>query len=261
MGTSYLIKEETLQSIADSIRQKMEESVQIAVSDFADKILKIETGTDTSDATATAADLASDKTAYVDGEKIVGELPNLVKFWQEDSMGYTMTLSGDTNVANGWSFNANFTTKKSGIFYSGETFAFPVTVKVSGMVPFASSIEAARNDMGMTIVSEGGFYRLRPNASFSPEKQYCILGKTQRSQYIGSTENIVEGDFVLVNLLGTFKGTMSDYTYDQTGALIVSGERSFTISGINGEYFLAASGGALLTFDPTITIESVVIGV
>ena len=48
MGTSYLIKEETLQNIADSIRQKTDEPAQIAVSDFADKILKIEAGADVS---------------------------------------------------------------------------------------------------------------------------------------------------------------------------------------------------------------------
>ena len=40
--------------------------------EYATKILSIQTGTDTSDATATASDLVLDKTAYAQGNKLVG---------------------------------------------------------------------------------------------------------------------------------------------------------------------------------------------
>lgn len=85
MGTSYLIKEETLQNIADSIRQKTDEPAQIAVSDFADKILKIEAGADVSGTVNnlisvhnTATDSHSDIREAINGKLNTSELSNAI---------------------------------------------------------------------------------------------------------------------------------------------------------------------------------------
>lgn len=68
----YTIEDTTLSAIADAIRSKEGSSELIAVLEMAQRILDIQTGIDTSDATATEADVLNGQTFYANGVKKTG---------------------------------------------------------------------------------------------------------------------------------------------------------------------------------------------
>ena len=82
--------------IANAIRNKTGNTATMTPRDFADGVMAIETssgggtGIDTSDATATSNDILLDKTAYANGEKIVGTIPT---YNNEHENGYVQTIN------------------------------------------------------------------------------------------------------------------------------------------------------------------------
>ena len=72
--TEYLVNEIDLSNVATAIRQKTGGATLISFPD--EYISGIESLTNTNDATATDSDVLANKTAYANGQKLYGSLPN-----------------------------------------------------------------------------------------------------------------------------------------------------------------------------------------
>ena len=86
--TKVLITTSLLDDLADAIAVKSGENTPMTIAEMTDAVEGISTGTDTSDANATASDIRSGKSGYVNGTKVNGSLTS------RDST--SLSASGDT---------------------------------------------------------------------------------------------------------------------------------------------------------------------
>lgn len=121
---------EFLTNIANAIRKKKGTSALIPAPNFAAEIESIETGIDTSDATATAGDILNGKTAYGASEKLTGTIPT--------KTASNITVSGRTvTVPKGY-----YASQASKSIVAATQATPTISVSSSGLIT-ASSTQAA----------------------------------------------------------------------------------------------------------------------
>lgn len=205
----YVIEDTTLIGIADAIREKEGSTAAIPVPGMKQRILDIQTGIDTSDATATEPEVTEGETFYANGEKKTGTMPKIAGIETELAAGESYDIPLGKHDGTG-----KVTAKDLASQTEGDATAGNI---LSGKKAWVNGVEITGN------IKSIGAATIMPGT----ESQYIDPGV-----YISGTQTI-KGDISLkasnIKKGATIFGVAGSYTSDATAAAgdILSGETAY----------------------------------
>ena len=239
----YVIEDTTLIGIADAIREKEGSIAAVPVLGMRQRILDIQTGIDTSDATTTEPEVVAGETFYADGEKKTGTMPKITGITTELAAGESMDIdlgyhdgTGKVKAKDlasqtvGDGVAADIRTGKK-VWVNGE--------EVTGIMPDhnldnttvewrLSSVPPGGGDASMVVDVEEGYYEAgaypvgtlamyQPDSSITPGTEDITLpggAWYMNGVTIAGDENLVAENIRSGVTLFGIPGSMTDYDFE-----------------------------------------------